>query len=366
MLTDLYIQLETLTANTPDLLVVLIGVSGGLTLLSIGLAAVATGRHFWSRYQTRRWTQRKEAWTAQLLLVLADELSPRSFVDQVQMTHYDEFLGFLLPYATTVTGEAKTYIQALARPCMPRLRRQLRARRPLVRAQAVQRIGLLGGPEQAESLRTMLDDPSDQVAEVAFQRLGRLGGPDDADRLLQSLNRLTHVDRRQISSVLVELGDGAASTLRDAMADDTRPPFVRVCCAEALRWLGDGTAASVAARLLRETEPGDEGSSSEVTASLLRLLRRVGQASHGPIVRSFCHSPVPFVRIHAARALGQLGTPEDEDLLGTLVADDDSRWVALSAAQSLVELGRTTPLRTLHDADHRRTELASHFLSAAS
>jgi HEAT repeat protein len=147
------------------------------------------------------------------------------------------------------------------------------------------------------------------------------------------------------------------------MADDARSPFVRVCCAEALRWLGDTAAAPVAAHLLREADVEHEEASPEVTASLLRLLRAVGQAEHRPLVRRFCRSPVPFVRIHAARALGQLGSAEDDTVLGTLVVEDQSRWVALSAAQSLVELDRVAPLRALQTDDHDRATLAANFLT---
>jgi HEAT repeat protein len=365
MWTDVRSQIEPFVEGTPDLLAILILVSGGLALLALGLALVTVGSHIRSRRQERRRATRTDEWRTHLLGVLAGDRSPRSLVDRVERTQRDAFLRFLLPYATTVQGAAATRIQVLAQSFMPRLRRKLKSRRALVRAQAAQWIGLLGGAEQANALRGALDDPSDRVVEIAFRRLARLGGPDDAEQLLASLDRLSHVDRRQISSALVELGEDAAPALRAAMADDARSPFVRVCCAEALRWLGDTAAAPVAARLLREADVEHEEASPEVTASLLRLLRAVGQAEHRPLVRRFCHSPMPFVRIHAARALGQLGSAEDDTVLGTLVEEDQSRWVALSAARSLLEIGQPGPLRALQNNDHDRATLASNFLTTS-
>lgn len=362
MSTSLFSQIERLSTDTPELLLILILASAGLAVLALGFGLVAVGSHFWHQMLKRQRAARTEAWRTQLLEVLAGERPPRSLVDSVSATHRDDFLQFLLPYASTVQGTAADRIQVLAQSFMPRLRRKLKSRRALVRAQAAQWIGLLGGPEQASALRDALDDPSDRVAEIAFRRLVQLGGPADTGRLLARLDRLSHVDRRRISSALVELGDDAAPALRSAVADEVRSPFVRVCCAEALRWLGDTAAAPMAAHLLKEADTEPDDASAEVIASLLRLLRTVGRETHRSIVRRFCRSPVSFVRIHAARALGQLGTAADEDVLAPLVGEDDSRWVALSAAQSLVDLGQTAPLRALHDRDHGRSELASNFL----
>lgn len=367
MWTDALSQIKSLTAGTPESLGVLIVVSAGLFLLSLGFALVAIGNHVWWRVHKNRRRTQTDHWRAELLAVLAGEKPPHSLTDQVASAQRDTFLRFLLPYATTVRGYASECIEALARPYMPTLRSEIRSRHRLIRARAAQWIGLLGGPDQADVLRNALGDPSDRVVEIAFRRLARLGGPDDAEHLLSCLDRLTHLDRRQISSALVKLGEESSSFLRRVVADDDRPPFVRVCCAEALRWLGDTEAAPMAARLLRETDVEAEGKSAEITASLLRLLRAVGQDTHRPIVRRFCRSPVSFVRIHAARALGQLGTAADEELLTRLVEADDSRWVALSAARSLVDLGQMASLRALQNGENgnpRRAKLAADFLSA--
>lgn len=366
METDVVHTITALVEGVQGPLVVLIVASLVFLALSIGFAAVAIVGHLWAKARTRVQDRQEKTWRNGVLAVLAGARSPRSLTSAIDPADGEDFLSFLVPYATTVEGEEAERLRALAGPFMSSVRRQLKSKRALMRAQAVQRIGILGGAEHLEALRDALNDPSDRVVEMAVRRLAVLGGAEEADRILGVLGRLEHVDRRQVSSALVKLGDDAAPTLRSALADEERPTFVRVCCAETLRWLGDGAAASVAARLLREARPWSDDTDAELVASLLRLLRRVGRTVHADLVRSFCRAPVAFVRIHAARALGQLGTDADEALLVSLVWEDDSRWVALSAARSLLDLGRTGSLRDLRATDHARASLAMDLLPASA
>lgn len=361
MWTDYFHPFEALSPAS-DLIATLILASGGLFLLSVGLAAFALGSHAWSWYQRRVWRERKENWEAQVVTVLGGDRSPRALTDQVQKGHFDSFLEVLTRYATTVTGPEERLIQALADPFLQQVKANLSSRRPLVRAQAVQRLGLLGGARHAEPLQTMLDDPSDRVVGRAFHALARVGGPENTERLLDCLTRLGHVDRRHIGSSLVRLGEGAAPALRTAMADEDRDDFVRICCAEALRELGDTTAVAAAAFLLDDVNFRVMCKTPDLAAALLRLLMHLGKGVHGPLIRAYCHAPDPTVRLHATQALGKLGSSEDEILLGALVHADDSRWVAVTAARSLIQLGATTPLRRLRTLDHPRAQLASDFL----
>jgi HEAT repeat protein len=167
------------------------------------------------------------------------------------------------------------------------------------------------------------------------------------------------VDRVQLVSALVEVGAEAAPFFREELRNEERTPFERIVCAETLRWLGDEEAISVAVPLLRTS-----GIDPELTAALLRLLRRVGSAAHAAAVRPHCHADVPFVRIHATRALGQLGEEDDGALLADRVQNDPSRWVALSAAQSLADLGRTDQLRRLSESGEDRSSIAADLLPA--
>jgi len=335
----------------------MIGLTAVLLLLAFLFALAATGFHVRARRAAQQEQRLTSTWRATLLDVLAGDVAPEHLIEQVSPSEARGFLSFLVPYATTFEGRSRTLITRLAAPFLPDLEGDLARYRPGTRARALQLLGLLDDDSCRGLLRRGLDDPSRLVAYTAFRRLCRRGSPADAPMLLDRLDRFSAVDVTQLASSLVHLGSDAAAPLRGSLADDTQPTFVRVVCAETLRWMGDGEGAPLAAQLLAE-EPAPE-----LTASLLRLLRRVGCPEHALLVRSYCDSKVSFVRIHAARALGQIGHAEqDRTRLRRLVTDATSRWVAYSAAKSLTELGQTTPLYHLTQTGHDRAALADDVL----
>lgn len=333
---------------------------GALTVLALGLSIVAVASHLASKRRKRTRRQDREQWQQALLDVLAGAVPPEYLSDQVSLSQRRRFLSFLVEHATMVTGNALERIRAVARPFLPTTEKDLQAGFRMVRAQAVRRIGLLGGADYTDTLDEALDDRSDFVAFIAFQHLARWSGPDEAPRLLDAVSRLSRVDRVQLVSALVEVGEEAAPFFREELRNEDRTLFERVVCAETLRWLGDGDAAPVASDLLKAPD-----ADPELTAALLRLLGRVGSAQHAVVVRSHCRSDVSFVRIQATRALGQLGGEKDVACLTDRIQNDPSRWVALSAVQSLADLGRTDELRRLstHGGD-RASTIASDLLPA--
>jgi two-component system phosphate regulon response regulator PhoB len=322
------------------------------------LALTATLLHAHATLREHRRARLEATWRPLLLRVLAGDAPPDALVDRVSPSRERLFLSFLVPYAARFEGRARSLISRLAAPFLARLEADLDRRRPGTRARAVQLLGLLGDASCRAPLRRCLDDPSPLVTYTAFRWLSRRGDSEDASALLGRIDRLSGVSTTQLSSSLVHLGAEAAPTLRSALADETASPTVRVVCAETLRWMGDGEAAPLAAQLLAdEPEP-------ELTAALLRLLRRVGCPEHALLVRSYCDSDIPFVRIHAARALGQIGDPDhDRTRLRRLVTGARSRWVAYNAAKSLTELGRPAPLHHLSQSPHARADLADSVLN---
>jgi len=348
---------RALFEGEPTSLLVVIVATGVFTVLALLAAVVAMSLHLRRRFWAR-WVRRREAkWRPLMLDGLSGEASPRALVDLVAARERDAFLSFLIPYATAIEGEDEQFIRAVARPFLKSVRASLSSNWPMERAQALRRLGLLGGSMFTDALRDALGDPSLIVKLTALRWLARRGEPEDARVILNRLNRLSKVDRRQVSSALVESGEEAAPIFREGLMDDSRSVFVRVVCAETLRWLGDGASADVAASML-ETGRLDP----ELAAGLLRLLRRIGRRPHARIARRYCEAGVAFVRIHAARALGQIGAPDDEALLATLVQSDEARWVALSAARSLIELDRPRAIQHLRGSDHPRASLAQGVL----
>ena len=352
-------RLDGLLHSAPTPLLILMGIALALLLMTGAAALAALAIHGLDKWRDRRRRREEATWRPRLHEVLTGDAPPSALLDHVPPLRYDAFLSFLTPYAETIEGDTRSRLHALARPFLPVVRTQARSGPPMRRAQALRRLSLFDGSRCAPLLRTLLreDDPSPLILRSAMRELGQVGTAADAALILDNLDRLANTDRRQLSSILYELGEKAAPPLRHALANEPltsrrRSSFVRVVCAEALRWLADAPSGPIAAALLRASPPPDP----EVTASLLRLLRRVGRDRHAAAVRPFCRSETSFVRIHAARALGRLGTGADVPLLHTM-RHDDNRWVALSATNALAELETSDRLSRPQDPDPPRTSV---------
>jgi len=346
--------------SAPTLLLILMGIALVLLLMTGAAALVALTIHGLDKWRDRRRRREEATWRPRLHKVLTEDVPPSTLLDHVPPLRYDAFLSFLTPYAETIKGDTQERLQALARPFLPVVRTQVHSGPPMQRAQALRRLSLFGGPRYAPLLRTLLreDDQAPLMLRSVMRELGQIGTAADASLILDNLDRLSNTDRRQLSSILYELGEKAAPSLRHALADEPltarrRSSFVRVVCAEALRWLADVPSGPIAAVLLRSSPAPDP----EVTASLLRLLRRVGQHRHAAAIRPYCRSETSFVRIHAARALGRLGSSADVPLLHAMQHEDDNRWVALSASNALAELGASDLRSTSQDLAPPRAAL---------
>ena len=106
-----------------------------------------------------------------------------------------------------------------------------------------------------------------------------------------------------------------------------------------------------------------EDTDREVVAASLRLLAQVGRPEDLALVRSRLGAKDAVVRGAAAVALGHLGSSIDAVKLHDIAMDDDSRWVAISAARSLRDLGGVKSLRELAASPHQRASLALQILS---
>lgn len=335
----------------------MIGATMGLVVLAMLFALIAFSVHVYTKHRDDRRQDLVSHWKGRLMEVLAEDAPPQALIDEIDPARERQFLTFLVPYAVMTTGRSQELLTRLATPFVLRFEEDLASRRAGHRARALQHFGLLGDASCRGLLRRHLNDSAPLVRYTAFRWLARRGIPQDTELLLRHLDRLSNVAVNQLSSALVHLGEAAAPVLRSYLQDEAQTTFVRVVCAETLRWMGDGEGAPIAVQLLACEPP------SELAAALLRLIRRIGRPEHAPLVRSYCTGEESFVSIHAARALGQIGDPDhDRKLLRRLVINTDSRWIALNAAKSLTELGQTTPLHHISHSSHERASLAKSVL----
>ena len=217
--------------------------------------------------------------------------------------------------------------------------------------------GELGMPVYAAELVRGLDDPSVLVAMAAARGLARRDHPQHADAVMSRLHRFMHWRPNFLAAMMSSMGPEAAPAIRRTYADPKRDSGVRVVAAMALNQLHDARSAEIAAQIVKEDKD------REVVAASLRLLAQVGRPEDLGLVRARLGAQDPVVRGAAAEALGHLGSPIDATKLQDLAMHDDSRWVAISAARSLRDLGGVKSLRELAASPHQRASLALQVLS---
>jgi HEAT repeat protein len=334
-------------------------VVGVLTvLLFVGvtvLAGFVIARHAFNTRRSRTEAGLRSRWEPFVLDVLVGD---RSATDVRLVVHAGEekaFVQFLVGYSRRLAGVDRTLVLRLAEPYLWSLREDLAAGHPEVRARAVQVLSELGFEDHIVAVIGALDDPSPLVATVAARALTRPGYPELASEVTRRLERYAGWDRGFLAAMLARAGPGITPTLRAILTDEQRSDRDRSVSADALRMLNDPESAAAAVEVLARSD------STEVVAACLRLLRQVGRREHAPTIRRFADSERFAIRAHALSALGVVGGESD---LGTArrALFDPSPWVALHAARALTELGERGTLRSLARMSHPRSELAREIL----
>lgn len=109
----------------------------------------------------------------------------------------------------------------LGEPALPELRTLVSAGEPVQRAGAVQLLGLMGGPADAETIQGRLRDSSADVRRQAALALGRLGGPRSVPGLLAALEDRIPAVREAAATALgrLQAAESADSLLAHARED---------------------------------------------------------------------------------------------------------------------------------------------------
>ena len=149
-----------------------------------------------------------------------------------------------------------------------------------------------------------------------------------------------------------------APALRLGLRNRQFEPRVRGVAAEALRELNDYESADVAADVLADATDRD------LLVSTLGLLAHVGRADQVTTIRRLLTAEEPIVRSRAMSVLGRIGTAGDMPTLEAAL-DDPSPWVALRAAEALLEAGSPV-LERIAGTDHPRADLARQLLAGGS
>jgi hypothetical protein len=208
------------------------------------------------------------------------------------------------------------------------------------RGLAVQALAEMGMPEYSKTVARALDDESTVVAMIAARGLFRPGQERFFANVLKRLHRFTQWSRSYLASMLAGGGPAMAPLLREMLADPDQTPLVRAVATDALSGLNDLGSVPIAVRLLEVEED------RELVTGCIRLVRELGHREHVDAIVRFVTDSDPVIRAAAASALGAIGGKDDVPILHGLLGDD-SYWVSLHAAQSLMALGEEAVLRRL-------------------
>ena len=218
-----------------------------------------------------------------------------------------------------------------------------------VLAGIIDAVAVHGDTACAQEIIPFLKDKDLDVAHAAAGTLGKLGGKAALDALMTALPKAGNRTRVSIANGLMLAAEKTAAAgdvtraraVFERLSDRTEDPNVRAAAVCALARLGDGRAAMVIVKGLKDTEafvrvttvglvrsvPGEDVTSSVVallpelqpenrTLVLLALGDR-GDASAAGAVLKYAGDPDPAVRMAALAAVGKLG---DADAVKPLVA----------------------------------------------
>lgn len=343
-------------ASTEALVVVSV-VVGLLTILALLFAGMTVLLRIRNDRVARRWKRLEAAWEPLILDVLVGARPAEALHAAVRPADRLYFVSYLLRFARRFRGEEFALVAGLAQPYLPALVPLIRHRSPEVRARAIQTLANLRLTDYEEAVIRAMDDPDPLVAVTAARALARNEHPEYAPVVMAHLDRFDSLSRGFLAALLAAMGPAAAPALRDTLADPRRRPRVRAIAAEALALLRDADAADVAA----EVVVGEEN--RELLASALRLLGRIGRPDHAAAVRRRAASWDEVVRAQALRVLGRIGG--ESDVPAVLAAlDEPVPWVALHAAYALAELGGADVLRERASEESWRGEVAREVLES--
>lgn len=326
-------------------LVLAILATGGVLLL---LVLVILANRVWREAATR-WRRRRRAALEPLVLayahgagesiqtVLAGKTGPRdqSVLEEIILDHAHRVRG--VEHARL--GRAFDELGLLDR-CL----RRLSAAHWHRRAEAAEKLGLVGAQRATKRLAAALDDNDPEVRLRAAKALGALGGPVAIQLLIEALDEPTRWSTIRVGDILARTGPEASAKLREAF-----PNLSPAAQLTALDILGQLRALEAEGWLeARLADPA-----ADVRARACHALGVLGDAGAGPaLLRALADEAWP-VRAMAAKALGRIAfknaVPQLTDALR-----DQQWWVRLNSAEALRQLGEpglAALLKMLDDRD---------------
>jgi hypothetical protein len=321
--------------HLPADLVFRILIWGTLVLSSLltGLVVMGAGIQYQFDRQNRHRIARYQAWEKDLAAYLFSTSGHARPFPEVAKQDRFIFQKFLARYHDTLAGqEAEAlrdlYLRTGVQDSLPR---RLKHRKPAIRAQAAQEVGIFRLSDHLESLVPLLNDPIPYVTHLAAQALARAGDLRFARPVLDWVLREEHYQRERLLRVLEGFGPALLPWL-EAHLD---PPEVAPG-----PWILFALLAG--SHRHRESEPRllalMEIPHVDIQASALKALAALADPLTYPRVAPLARHEAWPIRAQAAKALGLIGGPDAIPALIELTSDSVYE-VRRNAAQGLADLG---------------------------
>jgi hypothetical protein len=257
----------------------------------------------------------------------------------------------------SIVGEAKGHINVLARRVgIARDALKLMRRGKLTRRlTAIIAVGNLHEETAKDYLESLLQDKSAPLSLLAAHALLRIDPQSAIARIAVLCGSRRDWSPVRVIEMLNEAGtETIAGPLSKVAADASADESIRV-----LGFL-EATRCAAAFPIVRDIL-GRKDLDDRMIVACLRLFAEFAVSEDLPLIRGYLLHQNWCVRLHAVKALGRLGSKDDENLFISLL-DDDNWWVRFRTAQALANFSFMTKAR-LRDIQAQASSKAQEILA---
>jgi HEAT repeat protein len=180
-------------------------------------------------------------------------------------------------------------------------------------------------------LTAVLTDPRTEVRYTAARSLGLIGSPEAADALLSILDRPELVDTPRVLEIVLTMKRHATLPLSRILSGEHHPLKSKLLAIDLVGDLRDHTMVNTLHEILHSTD-------KEKVVRALKALGRIGAPSSVDEILTRASHPAWEVRAQAMKAIGQLQISEGLTILVRGLSDK-AYWVRRNAAEALVAFG---------------------------
>lgn len=322
-----------------------------LLTLAVGLVMLTVRLHQSNSQKSTHWQSLEAKWNPSMKELKAGTLLPQQLLEQVAPNERFFFVDYLMRHMPDLSPDAQSVLNDALTPCLDIIAARMEVGDEEQRARAVLTLNTLNFERYHSIIVKALDDNSPVVAMLASRALSDTGALEYLEVVLEKIDIFRNWSQSYLTSMLESLAASNPLKLRDCLIDKQRPDWIQAVILKTLSQLNCYEAIPIAVHLL------ESDADREVQAAALQLLAKLDKGGHKELIRQKCLHDNFVIRLHAIKALAQVGDTHDVNLLRQLL-EDQSQWVALHAASALNTLGQQAILADFGDTEHPHANLA--------